>query len=192
MSVRGLDAWCVCGGGAYGQVVFPSQLKLNNTTDAAAEEEASFSLFAVVVHVGRSFSLSLSLSLSPPSPFQTQQHHLPLTTHNRIEIGTRYSPTRDALYLATSSPYIHACRSIFISIHACRSIFSLGHTLPPLSSSLVLPLSSSLLPLSLLLSDVTVVVQRHESRPLRLPCQDPFSGQKSDHCLFSRMSFIRP
>ena len=34
------------------RVVFPNELKLNNTTDAAAEEEATFSLFAVVVHVG--------------------------------------------------------------------------------------------------------------------------------------------
>jgi len=34
------------------RVVFPAELKLNNTTDAAADEDAFFSLFAVVVHVG--------------------------------------------------------------------------------------------------------------------------------------------
>jgi len=34
------------------RVVFPSHLKLNNLTDAAVDEEAAFSLFAVVVHVG--------------------------------------------------------------------------------------------------------------------------------------------
>ncbi|EKX52348.1 hypothetical protein GUITHDRAFT_161377 [Guillardia theta CCMP2712] len=34
------------------RVVFPVELKLNNTTDAAADEDAFFNLFAVVVHVG--------------------------------------------------------------------------------------------------------------------------------------------
>jgi len=34
------------------RVVFPSELKINNTTDDAADPDASFSLFAVVVHVG--------------------------------------------------------------------------------------------------------------------------------------------
>mmetsp|Transcript_14579 Transcript_14579/g.29157 ORF Transcript_14579/g.29157 Transcript_14579/m.29157 type:complete len:371 (-) Transcript_14579:8-1120(-) len=34
------------------RVVFPAELKLDNTTDAAAAEDAVFSLFAVVVHVG--------------------------------------------------------------------------------------------------------------------------------------------
>jgi len=34
------------------RVVFPCELKLNNTTDTASDEEAAFSLFAVVVHVG--------------------------------------------------------------------------------------------------------------------------------------------
>ena len=34
------------------RVVFPNELKLNNTTDGAANEDATFTLFAVVVHVG--------------------------------------------------------------------------------------------------------------------------------------------
>ena len=34
------------------RVVFPSELKINNTTDDAADADVPFSLFAVVVHVG--------------------------------------------------------------------------------------------------------------------------------------------
>jgi ubiquitin carboxyl-terminal hydrolase 12/46 len=34
------------------RVVFPSELKINNTTDDATDADVPFSLFAVVVHVG--------------------------------------------------------------------------------------------------------------------------------------------
>ncbi len=45
------------------RVVFPAELKINNTTDDSAEPDTAFSLFAVVVHVGRYVRCTLKRAL---------------------------------------------------------------------------------------------------------------------------------